>query len=395
MKPESRRSEVAAALLLTPPGRGAVATISVTGTAALDCVSHCFIPARSRALRDAPLSDILYGRWGGDRGEEVVVCRVTEVDLELHCHGGYAAAQRILTDLAAHGASVRGWQDVLVQEHRACIRAAALDALTQCATPRTAAILWDQYRGALAQALRELRALIRAGREEEALSAIDGLLARAALGLHLTEPWRVALVGEPNVGKSSLLNALLGYNRAIVHHQPGTTRDLVTGLTAFDGWPSLLVDTAGLRESTEPVEQAGVQLAMNELRRADLMLWVRDATRPRSAESERLNVDRARTLIVWNKCDLLTNAPEHIAAGARVSATTGQGIESLSQAIAARLVPNPPARPAAVPITRAQVARLEDLRQQLRDGRAEAASAALDSWLTSRQHAPLPGEIRE
>ncbi len=94
----------------------------------------------------------------------------------------------------------------------------------------------------------------------------------------------VAFVGEPNVGKSSLLNALLRFGRAIVHDQPGTTRDLVSGLTACDGWPVQLIDTAGLGETSEPIERAGVALTTEMLAEADLVLWVR---RRRVAASRR------------------------------------------------------------------------------------------------------------
>lgn len=381
------------AVLLTPQGRSAVATISVIGPRALDCVSHCFRPARHGSLRDAPLSHIVYGRWGGDLGEELVACRITEAEIELHCHGGHAAPARILADLATHCATVSTWQAACAREDSAWVRGAALRALTQSAAVRTAAILWDQYRGALAGALEEMQSLLVVGRAAEALAACEALLARTPLGLHLTEPWRVTLLGKPNVGKSSLLNALLGFGRAIVHSQPGTTRDLVTGRTAFGGWPCLLVDTAGLRDAAEPVEQAGVRLASEEFARADLIVWVRDAADALSKVWSRF--DPAQALIVWNKCDLLSTPIIPPAGSLCVSAKTGEGLEELSRAIATRLVPNPPPPGAAVPFASAQVARLEELRGHLCNGRVPAAIAALASWLALRQQELLPGEIRE
>ena len=98
------------------------------------------------------------------------------------------------------------------------------------------------------------------------------------LGLHLTTPWRVVLAGAPNVGKSSLMNAIAGYQRAIVSPTPGTTRDVVTVTTAIDGWPVQLADTAGLRETQDELESAGVALADAAIGEADLVIVVSDAS---------------------------------------------------------------------------------------------------------------------
>lgn len=390
-----RHFDDARAVLLTPEGRGAVATISVSGRCALKCVAPCFHSPRGVDLRVAPLAQIFYGRWGSATGEEVVVCRIRDDELELHCHGGHAAAARILADLEAQGAVVERWRAVNESLDPTSAPVAAFNALADCRTTRTAAILWDQYTGALGRVLLDVLTLLRAGDSHGAIDIIYALLARASVGLHLTEPWRVALVGEPNVGKSSLLNALLGFGRAIVHDQPGTTRDLVTGLTAFDGWPCVLVDTAGLRESAEPVERAGMQLATREIACADLLLRVRDISRLTAEAPSASLYDPANTLIVWNKCDLATGSVSTGAGGVLVSAKTGQGIEKLTRAIALRLVPNPPERGAAVPFTQSQVKQLLELCKYLRADRAQAAIEAIESWLAMQHHPPLPGEIRE
>ena len=105
------------------------------------------------------------------------------------------------------------------------------------------------------------------------------LLARADLGRHLVRPWSVVLAGPVNVGKSSLINALAGYGRSIVHHAPGTTRDAVTAATAIDGWPVELCDTAGLRPAATPVERAGIERAQERLAQADLAVLVFDRER--------------------------------------------------------------------------------------------------------------------
>ena len=91
----------------------------------------------------------------------------------------------------------------------------------------------------------------------------------APLGLHLARPWQVVVAGPPNVGKSSLINALAGYPRAIVHWAPGTTRDAVTVETVLDGWPVELCDTAGLRTAGDAVERAGIELARRKMAQAE------------------------------------------------------------------------------------------------------------------------------
>jgi tRNA modification GTPase len=379
------------AMLLTPPGRGAVATISITGRGAVECVANAFFPAGSDPLHQASVGKIVYGRWGSASGEEVVACRVDEETIELHCHGGEAAAARILADLAQHGALVKPWRDLAGDS----IRAAAFRALTEATTKPAAAILWDQYSGALERALTDVTTQVRDDHLATAMDAIDRLLSFADLGLHLTTPWRVALVGPPNVGKSSLLNALLGFGRAIVHDLPGTTRDLVTGTTAFAGWPCLLVDTAGLRVTAEPIERAGVALAVAELKHADLLLWIRDATSCSDAEPPLPSYVVREPLVVWNKCDLLDKASQPRGDELLVSALTGHGIETLVAAIAQRLVPETPPRGAAVPFTAAQVARLKNIQADLGFGRASEAIAALESWLGEQTSETLPGEIRE
>jgi tRNA modification GTPase len=110
-------------------------------------------------------------------------------------------------------------------------------------------------------------AAIAQGDRAAASDQIDRLLDRADVGQHLLRPWRVALAGRPNAGKSTLINALVGYTRAIVHHLPGTTRDVVTADAAFDGWPVELSDMAGLRSGGGTTETEGVRLGPAGVRR--------------------------------------------------------------------------------------------------------------------------------
>jgi tRNA modification GTPase len=191
----------------------------------------------------------------------LVVCRRGKERVEVQCHGGVAAVRSVVDALVAEGCRETAWQDWLRLSAADSMQAAAQFALADALTARTAAILLDQLNGALAAACRATIAAITAENWPLAAELVGQLLDRRDLGLHLTTPWRVVLAGPPNVGKSSLINALAGYERAIVSPVPGTTRDVVTLTTAIDGWPVELADTAGLRTTDDELESAGVQLA--------------------------------------------------------------------------------------------------------------------------------------
>jgi tRNA modification GTPase len=183
--------------------------------------------------------------------------------------------------------------------------------------------------------------------------------------LHLVEPWRVVLAGPPNVGKSSLINALVGYRRSIVFDQPGTTRDVVTVATAIDGWPIELSDTAGLRASDDALESAGVELARRQLAAADCVVLVFDVTEQWTYDFAALIEDYPAAIIVHNKADLRQDADAALgqfggchAQPLSTSAVTNHGIENLASTIVGRLVSDEPQPGEAVPFTLPQVEQL-------------------------------------
>src|SRR5439155_6204210 len=135
---------------------------------------------------------------------------------------------------------------------------------------RTAAILLAQLRGAFTRDCRAAEQVLRAGRQAEAATRVADLLRLAPVGRHLVVPWRVVVAGAPNVGKSSLVNALAGFQRCVVTPMPGTTRDAVTTLIAVDGWPVELIDTAGIRNVADDLESAGVDRARRTAADADV-----------------------------------------------------------------------------------------------------------------------------
>jgi tRNA modification GTPase len=370
-------SEQLVAGVLTPPGRGAVAVIAVEGKLALAVVEKNF-QAKSKGLAERALNSIAYGRWGAEPAEDVVVCRRNERLIEIHCHGGVAAVSRILGDLTAAGEATETWQASIARHEASAIRAAARVALAQAVTERTAMILLDQYHGALENAVESVLNDLGRNQLDAAKDQLDAILNYASLGLHLTQPWKVVIAGPPNVGKSSLINALLGYERAIVFDQPGTTRDVVTAHTALDGWPVQLADTAGLRASDDELESAGVERAIAQAAAAECLLLVFDASDTWVAENDRLIESWPRALVVHNKCDLIAPTVE----GLRVSALTGAGIPELIQAIVERLVPAVPRPGKAVPFAAAQVDALRTASEHLRQHNASNAVVSLQKLLS-------------
>ena len=443
------------AAVLTPVGRGAVATIRVVGDLSQldDAAVPLFRAANGRALSQQELRRIAFGRWGREDAEEIVVSRLSDETLELHCHGGDAAVRRILDDLQRAGCAVMSCQSQRASRGES-FDAECLDALSRATTWRTAEILLEQSNGLLRAALERLRnscplsprlggegARVRgpngedtinsssgsplespphpnplphkaggegtgerqsrtAGTGEEShshplptcvssddragrgdrMAELNALLAWADFGLHLTRPWSVVLTGRPNVGKSSLINRLLGYERAIVFDQPGTTRDVVTGETAFDGWPVLLADTAGLRDATEELEAAGIALARQRLATADLRVVLIDLGEPPTPDDERLLAEWPDAIVVAHKCDRPDRWLGQLVANAlRVSSSTGEGIDELQRRLVERLVPRVPAPGTAIPISVRQVELLRAARAALAVGDEKAFRVSVAS----------------
>jgi tRNA modification GTPase len=383
---------------LTPVGRAAVAVVLVAGPEATRAVSECFSPNRRQKLSDITFEEIVLGRWNASGGEELIVCRRSPERIEVHCHGGVAAVGAVIESLVARGCRRVSWQDWLRSEGDSSIEVTARIALAEAPTARTAAILLDQFRGALTTAVRQVAAAANEGNWSLAAKVIVAVLSHRHVGSHLTTPWRVVLAGRTNVGKSSLINALAGFERAIVSHQPGTTRDVVTSVTAIDGWPVQLADTAGLRVTDDELESAGVRLAVETLQNADLVLVVEDATvsdTPTAGKQDDLSqlivqLQRTRPMIrVRNKIDLISLTernyqPRHEDQRGDLittSAVTGEGIADLVAAVGRALVPSAPAPGSAVPFTSDQIEALDAAHAAVERRDSNGAATALHPLL--------------
>jgi tRNA modification GTPase len=185
------------------------------------------------------------------------------------------------------------------------------------------------------------------------------------------------------VGKSSLINALVGYARSIVYDEPGTTRDVVTAETAFAGWPMLLADTAGLRDEAEILEAEGISRAKKRLASADCRVLLTDLSGPPSETDRLLRQEFPNAIFVAHKSDLPQDEGQELPQGeVRVSSLTGEGVERLVEEIIARLIPRVPDSTQAIPFTDRQTRLLEIARQAAQEGNNNAATTALGEILS-------------
>lgn len=367
------------AAIATPPGEGGIGIIRLSGPDAQSIALKIFRPVRAGRLRS---HRVRYGHVIGPDGAVIDEALLTfmaaphsftrEDVVEISCHGGALPVQLTLEAALAAGArlanpgefTMRAFLNGRIDLSQA---EATLDVI-RAQTSAGLAVAQAQLGGWLAREVRAARAALLeplayitalidfpeeviepqavAEPVAQALATVERLLAGADQGMVIRNGARVALVGRPNVGKSSLLNALLRVERAIVTPIPGTTRDTLEETANLAGVPVVLIDTAGMRASDDPVEQIGVERARSALASADLALLVFDSQQPFTAEdAAMLSVTAERpTIIVWNKCDDPASAPppapEHPRCVAVVacSARYGHGIDHLATTIAATLL---------------------------------------------------------
>jgi len=366
--------------VLTPAGTGAIATLAVVGAGAWHAVKANVRPASAKPLPDAPpLHRVWFGRLGEGAGDEVfvVVKQLDPLWVEVHCHGGRHVVRWVVEKFTHAGCVEVTWQELVKPTPHGgwALDPRALDVLTRAPTTRPASILLDQCRGAFVGAVKAALASLDDPDTAAATTILSHLVRYASVGRHLVNPWVVAVVGPPNVGKSSLVNALAGYQRAVVSDVPGTTRDVVRTLVALDGWPVEFVDTAGLREPGEELEAAGIERTRRVLQAADLALWVRDATDPSILRPD-FPPPTFGTMLVANKIDIADAVTADIETYP-VSALTGTGIIELVESIAGRLVPEAPPPGSAVPYTPVLVEQVEQAASALAVGNLGAARSAL------------------
>lgn len=373
----TRRETIAA--VATPWGEGGIGIIRISGERALAVADQVLILANGARLSDMPARTVCYG-WikdgAGARIDEVLAFAFrapksyTREDLvEVQAHGGPVVMRRALGAILEAGAAlaepgeftaravVNGRLDLVQAEAVLDLIRAKTEEAAEAALRRLADDGGRELRSIEADTMGLLAAVEAwldfpedvpppdPGETMALLGGImgrlDAILAGAEQGRLLTEGATIVIVGRPNVGKSSLLNALLGEERAIVASLPGTTRDAVAEEFSLGGIPVRLVDTAGLAEAGDEIEILGMERSRREIARSDLVLLVLDGSASLTMADEAAAGEasvKSRGVIAINKGDLpekLDRLPEATALWpvVRVSARTGQGLTDLRSAM--------------------------------------------------------------
>jgi len=373
------------AAISTPLGEGAIAVLRMSGPRAVAIADQVF-RAKTRAGAAAARVQQFGAVFEGEQKLDDVLLTVFRAPhsytgedvVEIACHGGVLVARRILELLLKCGARsaepgeftqrayLGGKMDLTQAEAVMDLITAQTDLAMRAATEQLEGRLGERIRG-LRERLVELLAHVEAyidfpdedidpdtgdalRQKLDAVRAETGaLLATAGQGRVLREGVRTVICGAPNVGKSSLLNLLLGYERAIVSAQPGTTRDVIEEVINLRGYPLRLVDTAGLRESDDEIEREGMARTRKQIERADLVLHIADASEaisdfrvegPASApapSSDQISDLKKAALLVLNKFDLGEHACWRGVEAVRISCLKNEGIAELEDAIIARI----------------------------------------------------------
>ncbi|MFH1737271.1 MAG: tRNA uridine-5-carboxymethylaminomethyl(34) synthesis GTPase MnmE [Actinomycetota bacterium] len=371
------------AAVATPVGEGGIGIVRLSGPRAIAIAERVFRPQGARRPAKTAGFQMAYGKVvepaSGDEIDEVVLSVMraprsyTREDVvEINCHGGPTPLYRTLETVLESGARLAEpgefTRRAFLNGRIDLARAEAVIDLIRARTDRSSRLAVHQLAGGLSNTVRDITERARAYRaqleaavdfsdediattplreirqgSEKLAKRVAKLIASSHDGQLLRDGVRLAIVGRPNVGKSSLLNALLNRERAIVTSIPGTTRDVIEETLSIDGAAFVLTDTAGIHESPDEVEAIGVSLSRRSLVEADIVLAVIDASAGLTDEDRTIiySVGARPLIVVANKSDLLAkagfslcgeNLPENIRCLV-VSALNGEGIEELRSAI--------------------------------------------------------------
>ncbi len=334
------------AAISTPQGPGAIGILRLSGPEAVSAAEKCFKPLGPKGLRDHPPRALVYGDLLDSGGQPIdrVLCTYSlgpnsytgEDTAEFQCHGSPMVLTLGLEALFAAGArqakAGEFTRRAFLNGRLDLAQAEAVGDLLEARSREGARHAAGQLAGALSKKIGDIYSALvdvmahfhavldypdedidpfRMEQLDEALAdqegALNALLASCGRGRLLREGVPCAIVGRPNAGKSSLLNAMVGWDRAIVTDIPGTTRDTVEERCELGGVPLRLIDTAGLRDTSDPVEKLGVERSRRAMEEAGLILVLIDASRPAQDQDFALLQEAmalAPTILVWTKGDL-------------------------------------------------------------------------------------------
>jgi tRNA modification GTPase len=372
------------AAISTPIGEGGIGIVRISGEKALSILAKIFQPRQNMKDGDWESHRLYYGNIvsaaAGQIIDEVLVSVMraprtyTREDVvEINCHGGIVPVRRIFREVTAQGARIAEpgefTKRAFLNGRIDLAQAEAVIDVIRAKTDRSLQVALQQLDGELSAVVgtvqnemlsllsqieatidypeSEVSAPSQAAIREKAISAkasLERLLASSEGGKILREGLKIAIVGKPNVGKSSLLNALLREQRAIVTAVPGTTRDLIEENLSIQGIPLRLVDTAGIRTAADEVERIGIGRSDGAIQTADLILFVLDNTTGITDEDREIarRIGPKECLILLNKIDILRRQISYhevrtILPGRtvmQISALTGEGVSDLEAKIA-------------------------------------------------------------
>jgi tRNA modification GTPase len=362
------------AAISTPPGRGGIGVVRLSGPSSLEIAASIF-QTKSQAQLDQP-NRAHFGRFvdpaTGEIVDEVILTffksphsYTGEDVVEISCHGSPIILARVLQLITDRGARIAEPGEftfrAFLNKRIDLAQAQAVRDLINAQTQYQARVATKQLEGALSIRLTPLKdALVEAivhlessvefveedispqttsmllSKLKDVIDALTAIAGSFSFGRYLREGFDLAIVGRPNVGKSSVFNRLIGSDRAIVTELPGTTRDALYESTSISGVPVRLIDTAGIRETTDLVESLGINRSRTAIADADISLLVLDASEPLTSDDINLlnHLSPERRIIAVNKTDLPNKIESNsIQTGegevTRISALTGEGFESL------------------------------------------------------------------
>ena len=366
------------AAISTPNAPGGLSVLRISGPGAIPAADRLFRPVSGRPLAEHKGYTAAYGSlWDGDELLDDCVATVFRTPksytgedvVEFSCHGGVYVARRVLQAILKTGVSPAGpgefTKRAFLNGKISLTQAEAVASLIAAQSEESLRCARSAKDGALFRKIRELTKKIleagahisaymdypeeeidpvESGEIREALEFVrrelEGLLSRFNQGKLLREGVETVILGKPNVGKSTLMNLLVGARKSIVTEIPGTTRDVIEETVSLNGLLLRLADTAGIRETGDAVEKAGVFLALERLSSAQLVLAVFDRSSPLSPEDLRLveAVEGIPCIAVCNKSDLGTRLDptflrQRFAQVVEISAKEGLGLDALASAV--------------------------------------------------------------